>query len=171
MPAAMASVPLCHHHQVMNSKLVGSGSFPAFGPVGFEAVAHYLEPWCLLCSGTIWSEQTHCIVGQKITAPGNTTFVRFARKRRVPLDTFWDIAKWPWEKPKVHSHRGMKDRKGESIGTFETNQNERISTDGRPRQESARLPTDTTKFRFKAQTVRYRSNPPKTSLSANLLVQ
>jgi hypothetical protein len=35
----------------------------------------------------------------------------------------------------------MTDHKGESVGTFETNQNERISTDGRPRQESVRLPT------------------------------
>jgi hypothetical protein len=66
-----------------------------------------------------------------------------------------------WEKPKLHStesHAGMtKFYKGESVGTFETNQNERISTDGRPRQESARLPTDTTKFRFKAQS-RHRSH-------------
>jgi hypothetical protein len=39
-----------------------------------------------------------------------TTSVSFARKRREPLDTFWDIATWPWEKPKVHStesHGGM----------------------------------------------------------------
>jgi hypothetical protein len=45
----------------------------------------------------------------------------------------------------------------EKAGTFKTNQNERISIDGRPRQESARLPTDTAKFRFKAQT-RHRSH-------------
>jgi hypothetical protein len=39
-----------------------------------------------------------------------TTPKLFARKRREPLDTFWDIATWPWEKPKVHStesHGGM----------------------------------------------------------------
>jgi hypothetical protein len=39
-----------------------------------------------------------------------TTSVRLARKRREPLDTFWDITTWPWEKPKVHStesHGGM----------------------------------------------------------------
>jgi hypothetical protein len=27
----------------------------------------------------------------------------FARKRREPFDTFWDIATWLWEKPKVYS--------------------------------------------------------------------
>jgi hypothetical protein len=37
----------------------------------------------------------------------------------------------------MEARQSFTDHKGESVGTFETNQNERISTDGRPRQESA----------------------------------
>jgi hypothetical protein len=57
----------------------------------------------------------------------------------------------------MEAWQSFTDHKGESVKTFETNQNERISTGGRSRQESARFPTDTAKFRFKAQS-RHRSH-------------
>jgi hypothetical protein len=78
----------------------------------------------------------------------------FARKRREPLDTFWDIATWPWEKPKVHSiesHGGMRKfykPQGRMRWNIRNLSNRKCITDGRPRQESARLPADTTKFLF-----------------------
>jgi hypothetical protein len=52
----------------------------------------------------------------KILKRGKTSFrliddiCTLCKKEKEPLDTFWGIATWPWEKPKVHStesHGGM----------------------------------------------------------------
>ncbi len=61
-------------------------------------------------------------------------------------------------------HSSFTDRKGDCVGTFETNQNKRISTDGTTyyrHYEVSIQSSNPTSFSS--------TNPPKTSLSANLL--
>ncbi len=51
------SVLLCHHHQVVGSNLAGGVSLlEGLGHADLDRLKLYLVLWCLVCSGTIWSE-------------------------------------------------------------------------------------------------------------------
>jgi hypothetical protein len=60
------SLLLCHHHQVVGSNLAGGMSLlERLGHADLDRLKLYLVFWCLVCSGTIWSEQMRWIDGQK----------------------------------------------------------------------------------------------------------
>ncbi len=112
---------------------------------GQTSLSNYLEMKSNLVSAPYSTQQQHLNDWNNgelnSTATWLTISVRFARKRREPLDTFWDIATWPWEKPKVRSiesHGGMRKFYRPQGRKLETNQNERISTDGRYRHDFLR---------------------------------